>query len=120
MREGADAEKRADRRRRSAVLDLGLRLAELWLRDAWCLAHGASGVVYCCDRAPELQGLLRDVGERRAGSANGAADGADATAAALARATELVAETRMRFALNVSEELALETLVYRLAALLGP
>jgi DNA polymerase-3 subunit delta' len=122
VREGADTERRADRRRRSAVLDLGLRLAELWLRDACCLAHGAEDVVHNCDRTAELQCLLDDLRERRGGSGAGSDAGATAGrpgAAALARAVELVAETRMRFALNVSEELALETLVYRLAALLG-
>jgi DNA polymerase-3 subunit delta' len=37
----------------------------------------------------------------------------------LRAAVELVADTRMRLPLNVSEELALEALSYRLAALLS-
>ncbi len=36
-REGADVVRRAERRARTATLELGLRLAELWLRDMWCL-----------------------------------------------------------------------------------
>jgi DNA polymerase-3 subunit delta' len=41
-------------------------------------------------------------------------DHAGAGAASLQRGIELVADTRMRLALNVSEELALEALAYRL------
>jgi DNA polymerase-3 subunit delta' len=100
-REGVEAERRAERRRRSGTLDLGLRLAELSLRDAWCTAEGAADAVYAVDREQVLQGwaagrpgrLFRD-------------------------AVELVADTRLRLALNVSEELALEVLSYRLATLL--
>jgi DNA polymerase III subunit delta' len=101
-REGAEAERRAERRRRAALLDLGLRLAELWLRDAWCLTEGAAAALHAPDREEALRRELvgRDGRRLRAG-------------------VELVAETRMRLQLNVSEELALEALSYRLAALLG-
>jgi DNA polymerase-3 subunit delta' len=101
-REGVEAQRRAERRRRAAVLDLGLRLAELWLRDAWCIAQGAPEAVHAADREPSLRACAagREASQLRTG-------------------VELVAETRMRLQLNVSEELAFEALSYRLAALLA-
>ncbi len=138
VREGADAEKRAQRRRRSEILDLGLRLGELWLRDVWCMAQGASEVIHASDREAELRGYLRVLQGRRLQAAGPPADGPQqdtppdaavdgeragtpsaesnrlACCWALARGMDLIAETRMRLALNVSEELALEALVYRL------
>ena len=102
-REGADVVRRAERRERTATLELGLRLAELWLRDVWCLLVGAPELVYACDRSAEL-----------------AADAAGRDAASLQRGVELVRDTRLRLDLNVSEELALEALAYRLAELLAP
>jgi DNA polymerase-3 subunit delta' len=127
LREGAEAERRAERRRRSAVLDLGLRLAELWLRDVWCLAYGVSDAVHASDREAELRGFLAALQTGQVAVTQRGAEGAVAAQApdvqaaegvrvALGKAVELVAETRMRLALNVSEELALEALVYRLAA----
>jgi DNA polymerase-3 subunit delta' len=101
-REGAEEVRRSDRRARTATLDLGLRLAELWLRDMWCLAAGAAELVFAVDRRAEL---LAD------------ADGRDA--GALMRGVELVCDTRLRLPLNVSEELALEALAYRLEDLLS-
>jgi DNA polymerase III subunit delta' len=101
-REGAEAERRAERRRRAGVLDVGLRLAELWLRDAWCISVGAHDVVYAVDRDDALRATAR----KRDPST-------------LLAAVELVADTRLRMQLNVSEELALEALSYRLAALLA-
>jgi DNA polymerase-3 subunit delta' len=79
-----------------------LRLAELWLRDAWCVAEGAAELALAVDRVGELQADARG----RAG-------------AALRKGVELVRDTRLRLALNVSEELALEALAYRLGELLG-
>jgi DNA polymerase-3 subunit delta' len=99
-REGAEAERRAERRLRAAMLDLGLRLSELWLRDGWCLAEGASAALYAVDREEALRRELAGRDGRR-----------------LRDGVELVAETRMRLPLNVSEELASEALTYRLAAL---
>jgi DNA polymerase-3 subunit delta' len=96
-REGAEVVRRGERRARTATLDLGLRLAELWLRDAWCIAVGAPELVSAGDRLGELS-----------------AD-ADRDAGALCAGVELVRDTRLRLALNVSEELALEALSYRLA-----
>jgi DNA polymerase III subunit delta' len=100
-REGADARRRAERRARTQALDLTLRLAELWLRDLLCVAEGAPASVYAVDRMDEL---TADAGER---------DGV-----ALREGVELVQDTRLRLAVNVSEELALEALSYRLENLL--
>jgi DNA polymerase III subunit delta' len=102
-REGADVVRRAERRGRTVTLELGLRLAELWLRDLWCSLSGAPELVFACDRSAEL-----------------AADAAGRDAASLQRGIELVRDTRLRLDLNVSEELALEALAYRLAELLAP
>ena len=101
-REGADARRRAERRARSQALDLTLRLAELWLRDVLCVAEGAPECVYAVDRMDEL---TADAGGR-----NGAA---------LRAGVELVQDTRLRLAVNVSEELALEALAYRLEAVVA-
>ncbi len=98
-REGADARRRAERRARTQALDLTLRLAELWLRDVLCVAEGAPECVYAVDRADELR-----------------ADAEGRDGVALRAGVELVQDTRLRLALNVSEELALEALAYRLEA----
>jgi DNA polymerase-3 subunit delta' len=99
-REGVDVVRRAERRARTATLDLGLLLAELWLRDAWCLAVGAPELVLALDRRAQL-----------------AADADGRPAHQLLCGVELVRDTRLRLPLNVSEELALEALAYRLAEL---
>lgn len=101
-REGAEARRRGERRVRTQTLDLALRVAELWLRDLLCVCEGGGELVYAVDRRAELQ---HD------------ADGRGAVA--LRRGMELVADTRLSLSLNVSEELALEALAYRLQALLG-
>jgi DNA polymerase-3 subunit delta' len=101
-REGTEAARRAERRRRAGMLDLGLRLAELWLRDAWCIAEGAPSTLHAVDSERSLRAC-----------AQGRAP------AALRGSVELVADTRMRLQLHVSEELALEALSYRLATLLA-
>ena len=94
-----DGAKRAGRRRRTEILDLGLELTALWLRDLAALAAGAEEVVFGRDRLDLL----------RAQAAN--ADPAWARAGAAA-----VQDTRRGLDLNVSEELALEALFYRLAS----
>jgi DNA polymerase-3 subunit delta' len=101
-REGGEARRRVERRARTEALDVSLRLVELWLRDVLCVADGAEELVHAVDRREQL---AQDARER---------DGF-----ALREAIELVADTRLRLALNVSEELALEALAYRLAALLA-
>ena len=101
-REAAEAQRRSERRVRTRALAVGLALAELWLRDVWCVAEGAGELVYNCDRVAELE---RDAAGREP--------------AALRAAVELVWGTRLRLAQNVSEELALEALAYRVQELLG-
>jgi DNA polymerase III subunit delta' len=101
-REGVDVIRRAERRARTATLDLGLRLVELWLRDVWCLCVGAPELAFALDRLPALSAL---------------AEARDAFALQLS--VELVRDTRLRLPLNVSEELAFEALAYRLSAI-GP
>ncbi len=99
-REGADVVRRAERRTRTATMELGLKLAEQWLRDAWCFAVGTPELALAFDRTTEL-----------------AACAEGRSAASLMRGVELVCDTRLRLPLNVSEELALEALAYRLAEL---
>jgi DNA polymerase-3 subunit delta' len=101
-REGSEARRRAERRARTQALELTLRLAELWLRDVLCVAEGAGELVYAVDRKEDLEH-----------------DASGREAARLREGVELVADTRLRLALNVSEELALEALAYRLERLLG-
>ncbi|HEY3759851.1 MAG TPA: hypothetical protein VGL37_08820 [Solirubrobacteraceae bacterium] len=102
QREAAEAQRRSERRARTRVLAGALQLAELWLRDLWCVAEGVGELVYNCDRLAELE---RDAAGRRP--------------AALRAGIELVRDTRLRLALNVSEELALEALAYALQELLA-
>jgi len=98
----ADEAKRAGRRRRTEVLDLGLELAGSWYRDLAATAAGAEEAVFNRDRLDEL---------RR--------DAAGLDPSRPRRAVELVEDTRRRLDLNVSEELALEALSFRLAAVLA-
>jgi DNA polymerase-3 subunit delta' len=101
-REIGEEAKRAGRRRRTEVLDFGLSLCAGWCRDLAAVAAGAEDVVLNRDRLPEL---------------GAAAQGLDPAAAR--RAAELVQDTRRRLDLNVSEELALEALFFRLERELG-
>jgi DNA polymerase III subunit delta' len=101
-REALEARRRGERRTRTQTLDLGLRLAELWLRDVLCVCAGAPELVHAVDRRALLE---RD------------ADGRDC--AGLRAAIGLVGDTRLSLTLNVSEELALEALAYRLEGLLA-
>ncbi len=101
-REGIEARRRGERRARTQALDLMLGLAELWLRDVLCLCEGAPELIYAVDRQDELQ-----------------ADAQGRSGASLRAGIELLADTRLRLRVNVSEELALEALAYRLQALLA-
>jgi DNA polymerase-3 subunit delta' len=103
-REGTEAGRRGERRARTQTLDLGLRLAELWLRDVLCLCEGAPELIYAVDHFPAL--------EHDAGALEGAGG-------RVREAIELVGETRLSLQVNVSEELALDALAYRLEALLA-
>jgi len=99
-REHADRVKRAARRHAHTTLDLGLATAGLWYRDAASLAIGADELIHATDRRAELAVLAT---EQRA--------------ARLQLALALVEDSREALALNVTEELALEALAYRIAAL---
>jgi DNA polymerase III subunit delta' len=115
QREGEEALRREERRARTRALDLGLLLVELWLRDLLCICEGAPELVYALDRRAEL--------EQDARACKGARPPEQRiTQRALPRlreAVELVQDARLRLTLNVSEELALEALAYRLQALLA-
>ncbi len=94
--EWSDRLRRARRRIETAALDLGLQLVSLWFADVAFLAWDAEDLVRHVDRLAELR-----------------ADAA-ASPTQLRQAIELVEDTRQRFQLNVSEELACEALAYRL------
>ena len=96
-REIADEAKRAGRRRRTEVLDLGLALLATWFRDLAATAAGAEDVVYNRDRLDRLAEQAEGLEPSRA-----------------RQAAEIVQDTRRRLDLNVSEELALEALLYEL------
>ncbi len=96
-RDIADESKRAGRRRRTEILDLGLELCATWFRDLAAIASGAEEVAFNRDRLDQLRS-----------QANGLDPGA------ARRAVEAIQETRRSLDLNVSEELALEALFFRL------
>lgn len=101
-REAGERGKRAARRASTRHLDLALQLTGLWLRDLACVADGVPEVVHNSDRVPQLR-----------------ADAAGRDARRLREGVALVDDTRQRLQLNVSEELALEALSFRLADLLA-
>ncbi|HEU4599086.1 MAG TPA: hypothetical protein VFS26_05020 [Solirubrobacterales bacterium] len=101
-KEIADAAKRAGRRRRTEILDLAFELCAAWLRDLAAVGSGAEEVVFNRDRLERLRAQATNL------------DSADARHGA-----ELVQETRRGLELNVSEELALEALFFRLERLLA-
>jgi DNA polymerase-3 subunit delta' len=100
--EYAERIRRTRRRVETGALDLGLQLASLWLRDVACIAWGAPELVHHSDRVAELT-----------------EDAADRDPQRVRAAVELVEETRRRLRSNVTEELALEALAYRLEAWLN-
>ena len=89
--------RRAERRASTGALEHALQLVGLWYRDLACVTAGAEELVHHSDR---LEALREDAALREA--------------AAWRSAVELVDDTRAALALNVSEELALEALAYRL------
>jgi DNA polymerase-3 subunit delta' len=99
-KEITDGAKRAGRRRRTEILGLGFELCAAWLRDLAAIASGAEEVVFNRDRLEQLRAQAAEI---------------DATAAR--QGTALVQETRRGLELNVSEELALEALFFRLERL---
>jgi DNA polymerase-3 subunit delta' len=97
-----DAAKRAGRRRRTEILELGFELCAAWQRDLAAAASGADEVAFNRDRLDQLRSQ---------------ASGLDAARAR--QGAELTQEARRGLNLNVSEELALEALFFRLESLLS-
>ena len=92
-----EAVRRAQRKTRTGVLDLGLHLAAAWARDWAAICAGAPELAFNSDRLQLLedQAARLELGQAR-------------------EAVGLIQETRRSFQLNVSEELALEALAFRL------
>jgi len=101
-RDFEETAKRDGRRARTEMLELGLELSALAFRDLGCLADGVPDVVLATDRADALAA---------------AAHGRDG--ARLREAVELCEETRLSLEVNVTEELALSALSFRLRRLVG-
>jgi DNA polymerase III subunit delta' len=97
-----EAAKRDGRRARTEVLDLGLTLAALRYRDLICLAEGADEAALDPEHARRLVGKGDMPDPRR-----------------LRAAAERCEDVRMSLQLNVTEELALEALGFRLGRLVG-
>jgi DNA polymerase III subunit delta' len=98
----SDAARRVGRRRRTEILELGFELCATWLRDLAAVAAGAEEVIFNRDRLDTLRAQAGGLDPVRA-----------------RRGAELVQETRRGLELNVSEELALEALFFRLETLLA-
>ena len=96
-----DRIRRVRRRVETGALDLGLQLVGLWFADLAVLAWDAPDLVRHTDRRVELDAPGQLDPQR------------------LRTAVELVEETRQRFQLNVTEDLACEALAYRLEHVLG-
>ena len=101
-REFDDTAKRDGRRARTEVLELGLELAAIAFRDLVARAAGADAAVLGTDRIADLAP---------------AAEGRDPVK--LREAAEACEDTRSAFQLNVTEELALSALTFRLRELVG-
>jgi DNA polymerase-3 subunit delta' len=98
----SDAARRVGRRRRTEILALAFELCATWLRDLAAVASGAEEVVFNRDRLDGLRSQAQGLDPARA-----------------RQGAELVQETRRGLDLNVSEELALEALFFRLESLFG-
>jgi DNA polymerase-3 subunit delta' len=97
-----ESAKRDGRRARTAVLDMALELTALSFRDLVCLAEGADDAVLARDRLPALAAEARSRDPRR-----------------LRTAAERCEEARESLEVNVSEDLALQALTFRLRRLVG-
>ena len=97
-----DAAKRDGRRARTEVLELGLTLAALGFRDLVCLAEGADERRAGRRPRPQLAERARGRDPRR-----------------LRQAAERCEDVRESLELNVTEDLALSALGFRLRALVG-
>ena len=96
-REIEEAEKRAARKARTGVLDLALLIADSWARDWSASISGADDLIFNSDRADLI-----------------ATQAEGLTLSSVTDAVGLIERTRRTFSLNVSEELALEALCFRL------
>jgi len=96
-----EAGKRSARRAQREVLDLGLGLTALSLRDRLCALEGAGEAVLATDGAGGPAGAVERDPRR------------------LREAIEHVEEARLSLELNVTEDLALEALTSRLRRLVG-
>jgi len=94
--------KRDGRRARTELLELGLTLAALGFRDLVCVAEGAPEAALDAERATAMTPAARGRDPRR-----------------LRQAAERCEEARMSLEVNVTEDLALEALGYRLSSLVG-
>ena len=97
-----ETSKRDGRRARTELLELGLSLAALGFRDLVCVAEGAEEAALDPQRAAALAAAARGRDPRR-----------------LREAAERCEEARMSLEVNVTEDLALEALGYRLSTLVG-
>jgi DNA polymerase-3 subunit delta' len=95
--------KRTRRRVQTGALDLALQIVTLWFSDLAALALEAPDLLRNVDRRAELDALAPN----------------RLDPLRLRRAMELVEDTRRRFELNVSEDLACEALGYRLQRVLA-
>jgi DNA polymerase-3 subunit delta' len=98
-RAGAEAAKRAERRARTAAIDVALALCAAWFADLVAHAEGVGGLARNLDRGAELE-----------------ADSSGLDPALARRAAERAIAARRRLTVNVSEELALEALFHDAAA----
>ena len=96
-KEFEESAKRDARRARRESLELSLTLTALTFRDLICLAEDASDAVLAADRAPALAEQARSRDPRR-----------------LREAAERCEEVRQSLELNVTEDLALSALGFRL------
>jgi DNA polymerase-3 subunit delta' len=101
-KEFEEAAKRDGRRARRESLELSLTLAALTFRDLICIAEDAPEAVMASDRAPALAEQAHGRDPRR-----------------LREAAERCEDMRQALELNVTEDLALSALGFRLAALAG-
>ena len=101
-KEFEEAAKRDGRRARRESLELSLTLAALTFRDLICVAEDAPEAVLASDRAPVLAEQAHGRDPRR-----------------LREAAERCEDMRQALELNVTEDLALSALGFRLAALAG-
>jgi DNA polymerase-3 subunit delta' len=101
-KEFEESAKRDGRRARRESLELSLTLAALTFRDLICIGEGATEAVLASDRAPALAEQARSRDPRR-----------------LREAAERCEAVRQSLELNVTEDLALSALGFRLGALAG-